>query len=69
MRRVAPYIFTLLLGVLIGGFLFSKSVQRSVLAVQGCDNECLQLKELAGLLGNLWTTSPNREPPAAIGPG
>jgi hypothetical protein len=53
MRRVAPYILTLLLGVLIGGFLFSKSIKRSFLAVQSCDEECLQLKDLAGLLGSM----------------
>ena len=53
MRRVAPYFLTLLLGVLIGGFLFSKSIERSFLAVQSCDEECLQLKDIAGLLGSL----------------
>ena len=40
MRRVAPYILTLLLGVVIGGFLFSKAIKRSLLAVQSCDEEC-----------------------------
>jgi hypothetical protein len=53
MRRVAPYILTLLLGVVIGGFLFSKSIKRSLLAAQSCDEECLQPKDLAGLLGSL----------------
>ena len=53
MRRVAPYILTLLMGVVIGGFLFSKSIKRSLLAVQSCDEECLQPKDLAGLLGSL----------------
>jgi hypothetical protein len=53
MRRVAPYILTLLLGVLVGGFLFSKSIQRSFLAVESCGNECPQLKDLAGLLGSV----------------
>ena len=53
MGRVAPYILTLLVGVLMGGALFSKSIERSFLAVENCGKECLQPKDLAGLLGSL----------------
>lgn len=53
MRKSVQFILTLALGVLIGGLLFSKSIQRSFLAVHSCENECLEPKDLVGLLGSI----------------
>ncbi len=52
-RRVLPFALTLLLGFIAGGYVFSKSVERSFLAVHKCDDSCLDLKDLAGLLGSV----------------
>ena len=40
----------LLMGVVIGGYLFSDTQPRSFLALHKCQGTCLQPKELAGLL-------------------
>jgi hypothetical protein len=53
MRRAVPFLLVLILGIGIGGILFSKTVQRSFLAVHICEKDCLELKDLAGLLGSL----------------
>jgi histidine triad (HIT) family protein len=41
---------TLLIGVILGGYLFSNTRPRSVLALNKCAGTCLQSKELLGLL-------------------
>jgi hypothetical protein len=38
------------LGSLSGGYLFSRSIPRSFLAVDSCQDQCYQPKELAGLI-------------------
>jgi hypothetical protein len=38
------------IGVLIGGFLFSKSIPRSFLAIRSCESSCYRPNDLAGLL-------------------
>ena len=52
MRSALLYTLVLLLGVAIGGYMFSNSVQRSFLAVSDCDGQCLELKDIAGLLAS-----------------
>lgn len=43
----------LLLGVLLGGYLFSDSRARSFLALNKCEEKCLQPNELVGLLASV----------------
>ena len=52
-RRVLPFALTLLLGFIAGGYVFSKTVERSFLAVHNCEDSCLELKDFAGLLGSV----------------
>lgn len=52
-RKLKPLILillTLLVGVVIGGYLFSDSQPRSFLAIHKCQNTCLHPNELVGLL-------------------
>jgi histidine triad (HIT) family protein len=44
------YIAVLLLGILVGGFLFSKTQPRSFLNVTSCEKTCYTSKDLVGLL-------------------
>ena len=43
----------LLLGVILGGYLFSDTRARSFLALNKCDGKCLQPSELVGLLASV----------------
>jgi histidine triad (HIT) family protein len=49
-RTVVLLLAALVLGVLIGGYLFSDTQPRSVLALNKCEGTCLQPNELLGLL-------------------
>lgn len=40
-------------GIIIGGYLFSDTQPRSLLAVQPCNSTCLQPKELIGLINSV----------------
>jgi histidine triad (HIT) family protein len=51
-KPVVVHLLFLSLGVVSGGVLFSQSQPRSVLALQHCD-QCLDLKDLAGLLASV----------------
>jgi len=53
MRRALFYLFTLIVGIVFGGYLFSKTLERSFLAVHNCDDACLEIKDIAGLLGSV----------------
>lgn len=48
--RVLPAAFALLLGIMLGGYLFSDTRPRSFLALNHCQGNCLQPNELLGLL-------------------
>jgi Scavenger mRNA decapping enzyme C-term binding len=50
MRRTVFCTLVFLLGVVVGGFMFSKSIPRSFLAVTECGERCLQPRDLLGLL-------------------
>lgn len=52
MRRGLLVLVTFCAGVVTGGYLFSKSLPRSFLAVHACDGQCLSLKDLGGLLAS-----------------
>lgn len=43
----------LALGVLIGGYLFSDTQPRSLIALRTCGDNCLKQKELLGLVGSI----------------
>ena len=49
-RSYLPILVALLIGVILGGYLFSNTQPRSFLALHRCQNACLQPKELVGLL-------------------
>lgn len=51
MKRTLRSLFFLSVGVIIGGYLFSQSQPRSVLAINQC-KDCLSAKDLAGLLAS-----------------
>ena len=46
-------IIALVVGIIIGGFLFSDTQPRSILAITQCEN-CLSTNELAGLIGSVF---------------
>ena len=49
-RQILFLTATLLLGITIGGYLFSDTQPRSFLAITDCENTCMNPNELAGLL-------------------
>jgi histidine triad (HIT) family protein len=52
-RVVALVFIALLVGVLLGGYLFSETRPRSFLALNRCEGTCLQANELVGLLASV----------------
>jgi histidine triad (HIT) family protein len=46
-------LLALLIGIVIGGYLFHSSTPRSFLAVNQCSNTCLKPNELAGLIASV----------------
>ena len=46
-------VISLLLGILVGGYLFSKTQPRSFLALNDCQNKCFNINELTGLLASV----------------
>ena len=55
-KRVRTLLFSvglLLVGIIIGGYLFAKTQSRSFLALHKCDQTCLRPNELAGLLASV----------------
>lgn len=55
-RRIAlliSFLAVLALGVLLGGYLFSDTQPRSLLALHTCGNDCLKQNELLGLVGSV----------------
>ena len=53
MRRTTTVIVALAAGVLLGGWLFSRSIPRSFLAVSNCGDSCYKLNDLAGLFASV----------------
>lgn len=47
------FLVALSLGILLGGYLFSDTQPRSLIALHQCENNCLQQKELLGLVGSI----------------
>lgn len=52
-RTILLVAAALLLGVLLGGYLFSDSQPRSFLALNKCEGKCLQPNELVGLMASV----------------
>ena len=52
-RRAASLVAVLVVGVILGGYLFADTKPRSVLALNKCAGSCLQPKELLGLLASV----------------
>lgn len=50
--RILKTVGVLVLGIAIGGFLFSKSIPRSFLAVGDCGSTCYRPNDLAGLMAS-----------------
>jgi scavenger mRNA decapping enzyme DcpS-like protein len=50
LKRIGSLLLPLLIGVLVGGYLFSDTRPRSFLALNHCEGNCLQANELLGLL-------------------
>ncbi|MGQ3055064.1 MAG: HIT domain-containing protein [Roseateles sp.] len=50
MKRFAVLVVVLVLGILIGGMFFSRSLPRSLLAAPSCDGNCFKPADIAGLL-------------------
>jgi histidine triad (HIT) family protein len=44
---------SLLAGIVIGGYLFSKTQRRPVLSLRKCEQRCLKVEELTGLLASI----------------
>ena len=52
-RTYLSLLISLVLGVVIGGYLFSDTQPRSFLAIDRCQSTCLQPKDLIGLLASV----------------
>ena len=52
-KRILLVTAALLLGVMLGGYLFSNTRPRSFLALNKCESTCLQPNELVGLLASV----------------
>jgi len=52
MQRALALLFVFVAGLVVGGYLFSKSLPRSFLATSACDVQCTHVKDLAGLLAS-----------------
>jgi hypothetical protein len=52
-RTVAPMLVALVVGVILGGYLFADTQPRSFLALNKCAGTCLQANELLGLLASV----------------
>ena len=52
MRRFFLPITILIVGILLGGYFFSRSIPRSLLAVSNCGGTCYKPNEVAGLLAS-----------------
>jgi diadenosine tetraphosphate (Ap4A) HIT family hydrolase len=63
--RIALAALTLLVGVILGGYLFSDSQPRSFLAVASCDS-CYQTSDLAGLLASVGIQKAAAAAPIAV---
>lgn len=55
-KTVLSVIIPLLAGIVIGGYLFSESQPRSLLAFNRCQHTCLQPKDLMGLVASVGLT-------------
>jgi histidine triad (HIT) family protein len=56
MKKYKPLLFALfgvIIGVIVGGYLFADTQPRSVLAVNRCNGTCLHANELLGLLASV----------------
>jgi histidine triad (HIT) family protein len=53
LKRIGSLLLPLLIGVLVGGYLFSDTRPRSFLALNHCEGNCLQPNELLGLLASV----------------
>ena len=52
-KKTLLTIFALLLGIVVGGYLFSDAQPRSFLTFHECQDTCLEQQELLGLLGSV----------------
>ena len=51
--KFIAYIIILLIGVILGGYLFSRSLPRSFIALHRCEETCFKSNELAGILSSV----------------
>lgn len=52
-KKTAIFISILLLGIIIGGYMFSDTQPRSVIALHKCEQQCYKANELTGLLASV----------------
>jgi histidine triad (HIT) family protein len=52
-KRIGPLLVALVVGVVLGGYLFSETQARSFLALNHCEGNCLQPNELVGLVASV----------------
>jgi Scavenger mRNA decapping enzyme C-term binding len=52
-KQIAPVVSAFLIGLVIGGYLFSDTRPRSFMALNRCDGTCLQANELLGLIASV----------------
>ncbi len=51
--RIIAFLAVFAVGFLLGGYLFSDTQPRSLLALHQCENNCLKQSELLGLVGSV----------------
>jgi len=51
--KFVAYIIVFLVGIVLGGYLFSRSLPRSFIALNHCDQTCWKKSELMGLLASV----------------
>ena len=66
-KKILCILALIIIGIIIGGYLFSNSQPRSFLALHRCDNTCLKPQELMGLVNAVvMQKNPNLMPKVVI---
>lgn len=66
LKIILVIIVSILVGIFLGGYLFSDSIPRSFLTAGNCNQECLNLNEIVGLAGSVGVKRTKKYIPSVI---
>lgn len=64
--NIGKYFVIFILGLVVGGYLFSETQPRSIINLSKCNNECYKPKDLVGLLTSIGITKLNGKVPNVV---